>query len=256
MSFIRQFQQLHFHAVVARSPGVHLCTAETVVVVHNLRCRGASIVLNPHIQCRLCSAEGTRLVARSMNVQDGNGAHVGIRRSTAHGITADGTEGCNQVGNLVHGVVRQHTSHREAAQVHAVAVNLVLRDHLVDNGLDEVDVAVATRVPCLVDAVREHHNELGRVANGLHAHVVVLELAVLYPVGILVVAVTEDEQRTVLAQVLGCIHVVRAAGSIHADVIGLCRHHSYNEQEEQQTNLSHIACNFHGSLPISSQRYD
>ena len=75
----------------------------------------------------------------------------------------------------------------------------MLRHHLLDNGLDEVDIAVATCVPRPINAIGEDANKLGGVANGFHAHVIILELVELHPVGILIVSVTENEQRTVLA---------------------------------------------------------
>ena len=134
-----------------------------------------------------------------MNMQDRNGAHIGISRGATHGITTDRTEGCDEVGNPVHGMIGQHAAHGEAAKIHTVTVNLVQRHHLLDDGLDEVDIAVATGFPGLTDTVGKDADELGGVADSLHAHLVVLELAVLHPVGILIVTVTEDEQRAVLA---------------------------------------------------------
>ena len=74
----------------------------------------------------------------------------------------------------------------------------MLRHHLFDNGLDEIDVAVARGVPGFVNTVWEDTNELGSVANSFHTHFFILELAVLHPSGILIIAVTEDKQRTVL----------------------------------------------------------
>ena len=111
----------------------------------------------------------------------------------------NGNESSNDVGHLVDGVVGQHAAHRESTEIDAVAVNLVLCHHLLDDGLDEVDVAVAASVPRAINTIGEYDHELGGVAHGFHTHVVVLELAVLHPSGILVVAVTEDEQWTVLA---------------------------------------------------------
>ena len=105
----------------------------------------------------------------------------------------------------------------------------MLSRHLVYDGLDEVDVAVAPGVPCPVDSVGKDTDELGGVANGFHAHVVVLELVELHPVSILVIAVTENEQRTVLTKVLWHNDVVRAAGAVDGDVVGLCRYYPYDK---------------------------
>ena len=220
---VGQFQQPYLHTVVARSPDVELSPAEAVVAINGLgRCRTV-VVVYPNVECRLHTAEGAGAIARAMDLHDGNRSHVGIGRSTAHGVAADGDEGGNEVGNLVHGVVGEHAAHGESAEIDAVAVNLVLCGHLVDKGLDEVDVAVAAGVPRLVDAIREDDDELGSVAHGLHADIVVFELIVDHPSGILAVAVAEDEQRAVLAQILRCIGNVGAVSAVDGDGRrGLC----------------------------------
>ena len=159
-------------------------------------------------------------------MQDGYGTYTGIRCSAAHGIAADRAESGNEVGNFVHGMIGEHAAHGETSQIDAVAVYLVLSHHLVDNGFDEVDVTVAGNVPRLVDTVGEYHDKLGGVAHGFHANIIILELAVLHPVGILVVAVAEDKQRAILAEVAGCIDVVRTAGAVDGDVVGFHRGHS------------------------------
>ena len=123
-------------------------------------------------------------------------------------LESDRRKGGNEVGNPVHGMVGKHATHRETTEIDAVAVNLVLCHHFLDDSLDEVDIAIARSVPRLVDTVGEDHDELGRVAYSLHTHVLVLKLAVLHPVCILVVAVTEDEQRTVLPKVFRSIDIV------------------------------------------------
>ena len=72
------------------------------------------------------------------------------------------------------------------------------RHHPFDDSLDEIDVAVTTSVPCSVYTIGEHTDKLGSVTHGFHADIVILELAVLHPIGILVIAMAEDKQRTVL----------------------------------------------------------
>ena len=199
MAFVGQLQQPDLDTVVTRAPGMHLGSTEAVVVIRDFCRCGTAVVLDPHVKRRLGTTEGASLVSRTMDMQDRYGTHVSIGRSATHGIAADRAEGRNKVGNSVHGVVRQHATHAEAAEIDAVTVNLVLRHHLVNNGLDEIDVAVAAGVPRLVDAIGKYTHELSRIAHGLHAHVVVLELAILHPAGILIVAVAENEQRAVLA---------------------------------------------------------
>ena len=231
MAFVGQFQQSYFDTVVAWTPDVELAV-EAVVVVDDLSRRWAAVMLDPYVQCWLCTAEAAHVVASAVDVEDRNWSHIGIGRCSAHRITADRTEGCNEVGNLVHGVVSEHTAHGEAPEIDAVAVNLVLRCHLVDDGLDEIDVTIAGGVPCLVDSVREDNDELGGVAHCFHAHIVVLEFAVLHPVGVLIVAVTEDEEWTVFTEVLRCIDVVRAAGAVNCDVVCLHGLHDSHEKDE------------------------
>ena len=100
------------------------------------------------------------------------------------------------------------------------------------DGFDEINVAVAGSVPCLVDTIGEYDDELGSVTYGLHTDLVILEFVVLHPIGVLVVAVTEDEQRTTLAQVLWRINIIRTVGTIHCDVVCLHWQQSCNEQEK------------------------
>ena len=111
--------------------------------------------------------------------------------------------------------------------------------HPFDDGLDEVDVAVAASVPCAVDAIGKDADKLGGVAHGFHAYVVVLELAVLHPVGILVVAVAEDKQWTVVAEVFGHDDVIGTDGAVDGDVVGLGGRHSCHKQEEGNDELFH-----------------
>ena len=129
-------------------------------------------------------------------------------------------------------MIGEHAAHREASQIDTVPVYLMLRHHLVDNGLDEIDVAIAGSVPRLVDTIWKDHDKLGGVAYCFHAHILVLELIVLHPVGILIVTMTEDEQRTVLAKVLWSIDIIRAVGAVNGDVVGLHRYHSCHQQEK------------------------
>ena len=109
----------------------------------------------------------------------------------------------------------------------------MLGHHLFDNRLDEVDVAIATSIPCPIYAIGEDDHELSRVTYGLHTHLFILELVVLHPVGILVVTVTEDEQRAVLAKVLGCIDIIRTVETAYSDVVCLHRQDSCCEQDER-----------------------
>ena len=212
---------------------MELGTTETIVIARNLGRCGTAVMLDPYIQSRLYTTEGAHIVTSTMNMQNRYGAHVSIGCSTTHGIAADRTEGCNEVGNLVHGMVREHAAHRKTTEIDAVAVYLMLGHHLVDNGLDEIDVTVAGSVPRFVYTIWEYHDELGSVTHCFHAHIVVLELVVLHPVGILVVAVTENKQRAVLAEVLRCIDIVRTTGAVNGDVVGFHRNHSCHQQEEE-----------------------
>ena len=75
----------------------------------------------------------------------------------------------------------------------------MLRHHLFNNSLDEIDVSIATNIPSPVNAIGEYTNKFSSVAHSFHAHFVILEFAVLHPIGILVVAMTEYEQRAILA---------------------------------------------------------
>ena len=151
----------------------------------------------------------------------------------------DRAEGSNEVGNLVHSMVGEHAAHRESAKIDAVAVNLMLGHHLVDDCLDEVDVAITGSVPRFVDSIGEYNDKLGCITHFFHAHLVVLELAVLHPVGILIVAVTKDEQRAILAEILGCIDIVRTAGAIDGDVVGFHRQRSCHKHDKRKKNLFH-----------------
>ena len=109
--------------------------------------RGTAVMPDPYVESWLGSAEGTHIVARSMDMEDGYWAHVGIGCSATHRIAADRAEGSNEVGDLVHGMISEHATHGKAAEVDTVAIYLMLGHHLVNNSLDKVDVAVARGVP-------------------------------------------------------------------------------------------------------------
>ena len=237
VAFARQLQKLHLDTVITWCPCMHL-GIKAVVVVDGLGRRGTAVVAYPDVQGRLHAAEDAHVVARSVDVEDRQRTHAGVGRRSTHGIAADRHEGGNEVRNLVHGVVGEHTTHGEATEIDAVAVDLILGGHLVDERLDEVDVAVAANVPLVVDAIREEDDELGGVAHGLDTDLPlwvlrVAELGVQHVVGILSRAMTEDKQRAVLAQVFRCIDQVRPALSANRDVVGLHRRQSCYQQQEQ-----------------------
>ena len=108
----------------------------------------------------------------------------------------------------------------------------MLRHHLFNNGFDEVDVTVTPGVPRPVDTIWEDADKLGSVAHGFHTHVIILELIVLHPSGILIIAVTEDEQRTVLTQVFRHNDIIRAAGAVNCDVV--CRHRQQSSYQQEE----------------------
>ena len=232
VSLVLQFHKHHLYAVVAGSPGVAGDAGGTAVVLGHLGRGGTAVVVNPYVQVALDGSVGTHVVARAVGVDDGDGADTGIGRSTAHGVAADGGEGCYQVGNLVHGVVGEHAAHGEAGEVDTLAVYLVQLDHLVNEGLDEVDVTVAADVPHpggtvgIADAVGEHGDELRRVGhalNGEHAFLVV---------GTLVGPVTGDEQWAVVTQVLGDIHDVFSLRIVDSDDVGRGRQAQRRQQKD------------------------
>ena len=90
---------------------MHLGPIKSVVIALYLGRGRTAIMFDPHVQSRLCSTEGTDVITCSMNMQDGYRAHIGACRCATHGITADRTEGCYEIGNPVHGMIGQHTTH-------------------------------------------------------------------------------------------------------------------------------------------------
>ena len=73
-----------------------------------------AVVLDPHVEVLLYVREGDYVVGSAMGVDDGYGAYAGLGRDAAHGIAADGGEGCDTIGYLVHGVIGKHATHGEA----------------------------------------------------------------------------------------------------------------------------------------------
>ena len=67
-------------------------------------------------------------------------------------------------------MVGEHASHRETRQIDAVAVNLILLYHLINECQHKIYVAIARYVPCLIDAVWKNDDKLGRVSYGSHDH--------------------------------------------------------------------------------------
>ena len=83
MPFIFQFQQLDFYAVVAWSPSMHFGATETIIIILNLVSCGATIVLDPGVQCWLYPPE---VVGGSLDVQNRHwtcGSLGGYNRRTA-----------------------------------------------------------------------------------------------------------------------------------------------------------------------------
>ena len=172
-----------------------------VSLCHLSRFRTA-VVLDPDVQVLLHIREGHHIVARAVGVDDGYRSHIGTGRRSAHGIAADGSEGCDAVGDLVHGVIGEHATHRESRQIDASTVDVVFLHHLVDDGQHEVDVAVAGNVPAFADAFWEDGDELGRIGYRLdveHTHLVG---------SVLIHAVTGYQQRTLGTQILGHIDLI------------------------------------------------
>ena len=126
---------------------MHLAAAEAIIIVGDLCRSGTTVMSDPYVEGRLRTTKGAGLVACAVDMQDGNGSYVSIGGSTTHRIATTGGKGCDEVGNLVHGVIGQHAAHGESAQIDAVTVNLMLCHHLVDDGFDKVNVAIATGVP-------------------------------------------------------------------------------------------------------------
>ena len=68
MTFVLEFYEPHFDAIIAWTPDVQFGTAEAVVIVNDLIRRGTSVVLDPRIERRL---DATPVVGRSLNMQQG-----------------------------------------------------------------------------------------------------------------------------------------------------------------------------------------
>ena len=81
------------------------------------------------------------------------------------GIAADRCESCNTVGDHVHGMICEHSSHRESREVYFSWVDVVLLNHLFDNLQDKVDILSAIEIPRIVDALWEYGDELCRISH-------------------------------------------------------------------------------------------
>ena len=152
---------------------------------------------------------------------DRYGAHVGISRCTAHRIAANGCKGGNQVGNHVHGMIGKHATHRETRQVDTVTVDIVFFDHFIDQGLDEINVAAATDIPALVDAVGKNGDKLRRIGNRFYnQHAFLIG-------SILIHAVTRNEQRTLGSKFLWNIDNIVTLDIVDCDFFS---HHRHRQQ--------------------------
>ena len=142
------------------------------------RCRRTVVALHPTVDKALYPIERHHIIGGTVGVDDGNGACTG-KRHTTHGITTDRGEGGNKVGNLCHGMVGEHTSHRETGEIDAVTVNLIVGHHLVDDGLHEVDISIATDIPCVIDTLWEDSDKLSSICHGLNLEHALLVVGVL-----------------------------------------------------------------------------
>ena len=134
-------------------------------------------------------------------------------------------------------MVGEHTAHREAAKIDAIAINIVLRRHLINNGFKEVDVTVSAYIPTSVDTIGEHYDKLGSIAHGLNTYFsfrmfTILKLRVYHIVRILVAAMTKDKQRPLLTQVLGSVDNIRPGLSPYSDIVCPNRYLSCRQQQE------------------------
>ena len=220
MAFTSEFKQSYLNAIIAWPPHMEFSVEIVVVTCYLCRCR-ASVVVYPHIQSWFCTAEITCTIVRTMNMQDWYRAYICICRCATHRIPAYRSKGCNKVRNLIHSMICEHTTHGETAEINTITVYLILCHHLFDDSLNEINVTIARSIPCPVNAIRKDHDELGCITNSLHTYLVVLELGILHPVGILIVAVAEDKQRTVLAKICWRIHIVRTVSTVNCYVVCL-----------------------------------
>ena len=97
-------------------------------------------------------------------------------------------------------MVAHHAAHRESRDIDTLLVDAVLVVHLVDNGLDKIEILVARNIPRFIFAIGEYNHKTARVCNALPF------CSIFLVGGILIITMHLDNQGAILLYTGRSIH--------------------------------------------------